>query len=276
MSDRQPDFEFDRVARSWLDDGPTQLSDRVLADALAEVHRTPQRRGRLALPGRWHTMSTFLRAGVAAAFLLAMGTVGVALLGSPSTVTTAPTPSPVLSPTPALGTALPSTAPSASPAPSPTPTPEALRPFHWERHGFTVDIPVSWEEAGPLEMPGEVYPSGTEWGLRFWAPVTRYPWMIVSVAPLGDRTVDEWRAANRELHADCPEDEAGALTVDGLDATYGIGLCDNGYQQVHGALIHDESGNRLIEIAVIGAAAGKDVQRELFDRIVASFRLDDA
>jgi hypothetical protein len=273
MSDRRHDLEFHAVARSWLDDGPTRLSDRVLADALAEVHRTAQRRGLRALPGRW-PMSTFLRAGAAAALLVALTTAGLAMLGSSSGVTTTPSTSPAPPATPLASSPPPSVAVAGTPSPATAPTPEALRRFAWDAHGFSLEIPASWEDAGPLEMPTDVYPPGDDWGRRFWAPVTRSPWMVISVAPLGDRTVDEWRTANRELHADCPEDEAGELTVDGLAATYGVGLCDDGYQQVHAALLHDEAGNRLIEIAIIGGPAGKDAQRALFDRIVSSVRLD--
>jgi hypothetical protein len=36
--------DFDRTARLWLEDGPTNLSDRVLQGALDEIHVTRQRR----------------------------------------------------------------------------------------------------------------------------------------------------------------------------------------------------------------------------------------
>ena len=36
--------DFDRTARTWLQDGPSQLSDRVLQAALDEIHVTRQRR----------------------------------------------------------------------------------------------------------------------------------------------------------------------------------------------------------------------------------------
>ena len=39
-----PGSEFDRLASAWLSDGPTELNDRVLDDALSEIHRTHQRR----------------------------------------------------------------------------------------------------------------------------------------------------------------------------------------------------------------------------------------
>ena len=36
--------DFDRIAQSWLQDGPTELPDRSLQAALDEVHVTSQRR----------------------------------------------------------------------------------------------------------------------------------------------------------------------------------------------------------------------------------------
>ena len=36
--------EFGLVARAWLDDGPTRMSDRALLSALEEIHTTRQRR----------------------------------------------------------------------------------------------------------------------------------------------------------------------------------------------------------------------------------------
>lgn len=46
--------DFDRIAAAWLAEGPSELADRVLEDALAEVHLTHQRHGLILSP-------TFLR-----------------------------------------------------------------------------------------------------------------------------------------------------------------------------------------------------------------------
>jgi hypothetical protein len=67
--------DFDRVASSWLATGPTELNDRVLQIALAEVHLTNQRRRR---PAAWRftNMPMFTRATASAAALL-IAVVGV-------------------------------------------------------------------------------------------------------------------------------------------------------------------------------------------------------
>jgi hypothetical protein len=85
------EIDFDRTARLWLDDGPSEMPDRGLDAALAKVHRTRQRR---AFWPAWMDarMPTLIRvSAVVAAVLIAL--VGIALLaggaGAPP-----PTPSP--------------------------------------------------------------------------------------------------------------------------------------------------------------------------------------
>lgn len=68
--------EFDRAARSWLDDGPTRMSDRALASALQEIHTTRQRR---AMRPAWSAMpmSTFAGAASAAVLAVAVGLMAI-------------------------------------------------------------------------------------------------------------------------------------------------------------------------------------------------------
>ena len=47
-ADGMNENEFDRTARAWLDDGPTQMSDRAVLSALEEIHTTRQRRSPVA------------------------------------------------------------------------------------------------------------------------------------------------------------------------------------------------------------------------------------
>ena len=54
------DPDFDRTARAWLDDGPTELADHVLEAVFDDVHHTTQRR-RSAVGGSFpchHASST--------------------------------------------------------------------------------------------------------------------------------------------------------------------------------------------------------------------------
>src|SRR5262245_25228723 len=109
--------DFDRLARAWLDDGPTQLSDRALDAALTDVHLTRQRRA-LRVPWRFPQMPAPSRAaGVAVLVLVALVAGGAIWYVGQS-----PDPSPPLtsdSPVPSLG-------------PSPTPAPSvAARVLSW-------------------------------------------------------------------------------------------------------------------------------------------------
>lgn len=129
--------DFDRALRTWFEDGPTVMSDRVVDTIADRIARQAQRRT-WRLPWRFHPMSNTIKlaAGLAAAIVVAV--VAWQLLpgrdggiGSPAT------------PTPA--------APSAAPTPTarPAPTPKAIT---YQQFGsspslaITFDLPVGWGE----------------------------------------------------------------------------------------------------------------------------------
>jgi hypothetical protein len=156
------DREVTRIVRSWLEDGVTELPDRVLNEVLAELPVTPRRRvtwwpARRAIDLNSH----FGLLGTAAAVVViaVIGAIGIGLLrpqgiGGPG-VTTTPTPS--LAATPSVATT-PSLAPTPSrtDAPSPTvvveptvagsPRPLTLGPLDAGRYTFGV---------GPVDDSGE-------------------------------------------------------------------------------------------------------------------------
>ena len=94
------ELEFDRIARSWLLEGPTRLADRVVDAALDEVHLTSQRRA--FWPARRRTpMPIYLRLAAAAALVVAVGLATWSLLpGGPGQVGPTPSPSPTIGPSP--------------------------------------------------------------------------------------------------------------------------------------------------------------------------------
>lgn len=73
------DNDFDLVARAWLDDGPTRMSDGPLLSALEEVHTTRQRR---AVWPAWRAtpMSIFARLAGAAVLVVGAGILAVNIL----------------------------------------------------------------------------------------------------------------------------------------------------------------------------------------------------
>lgn len=103
-------LDFDRTARAWLAEGPSELSDSVLDGALREVHRTRQRHP-LGVPWGVRPMPLQLRLGAAAIVAVAVvGVVAVTLSGTKSVGPSVPSPTPAVAPT---ATLVPSPSPAA-------------------------------------------------------------------------------------------------------------------------------------------------------------------
>jgi hypothetical protein len=103
--------DFDRIARTWLQDGPVSISDRSLQAALDEVHATPQRRfgaARRAIPLNGYALKL---AAAAVAGLVVIAAIGAySAFGPTGNVGGTPV-------------ATPGATPIATPSPSPTPIP---------------------------------------------------------------------------------------------------------------------------------------------------------
>lgn len=122
------DPDTTRVVRSWMDEGVTQLPDRVLDAVLDQIPATPQRRaGWLA----WRTsaMNKFVTIGLGAAAVVLAILIGSQLLGSPG------------------GLGSPGTEPTASPEATPSSVPSSAEP-------------TSTAEAGLPQGPFELAWSG--------------------------------------------------------------------------------------------------------------------
>jgi len=151
------DRDFDRIAEAFMADGPTQLADRVLDDALDEVHLTSQRRVLIRVPWRFPLMNTYAKLGVAAVVAVLLVGGGIALL-RPGT-SSGPGGAPSVAPSSA-----PSVAPSPSPSPSPAPSPISTAdwvPFASARYGYTLAYPASHTgvTGATVSAPTEVIPA---------------------------------------------------------------------------------------------------------------------
>jgi hypothetical protein len=104
------DPDTNRIVRSWLDEGVTQLPDRVLDTVLDQVPATPQRRPRWPAR-RFPTVNKIVGFGLVAAAVLGAVLIGSQLFGSPGNVGGPATES---SPTPEASLA----DPTAEPTPS--------------------------------------------------------------------------------------------------------------------------------------------------------------
>jgi hypothetical protein len=106
------DPDTTRIVRSWLDEGVTQLPDRVLDGVLDQVRATPQRRATWWPARRLQSVNTLLKFGLAAAVVVAVAVfIGINTLGTSGTnvggpgigdasPTAEPTPEATLAPSP--------------------------------------------------------------------------------------------------------------------------------------------------------------------------------
>ena len=111
------DPDTKRIVRSWLDEGVTQLPDRVLDAVLDQVPATPQRRATWWPARRHSTVNMTLKYGLAAvvvavAALIGINYLGTANVGGPGIGDSSPTAVPTARATPE---------PSLEPTPDPTP-----------------------------------------------------------------------------------------------------------------------------------------------------------
>ena len=127
--------EFDRTAKAWLAEGPTELADRVLDAALREVHATQYRR-RVPVPWRNPYVSQPIRAAAAIAIVAVAGLLAVSVGGFVGTGHPSPVPSPSLS------------ASEAGVLPSPSANVSidtgTWTPYTSTRYGFTISHPADW------------------------------------------------------------------------------------------------------------------------------------
>ena len=154
-NDGMTENDFDRTARTWLEDGPSQLSDRVLQAALDEIHVTRQRRS-WGPARRFRTMNNAMKLAIAAAAVAVVAVAGFSLIpgdrqGSPP------------------ATSSPSSSPSPSPVSFDGHIQGALEPgayaldYHAPVH-ITFTVPAGWEKLG---VPTTVFGPGSDTRLGF-------------------------------------------------------------------------------------------------------------
>ena len=143
--------DFEKIVRTWLQDGPSQIADRSLQAALDEVHVTSQQRFGVARRS-FPMNSNAWRISAAAVIGLIVIVGGLAFLGrtpggvggTPPTTASSPTPIPTSASTP---TPIPTTAPT---PPALTTVRRALEPGTYVtgdpfRLRVTFTVPAGWE-----------------------------------------------------------------------------------------------------------------------------------
>ena len=125
-----------RLVRSWLENGVTDLPDRVLDPVLDQLAATPQRRHPWQAR-RSPRMNTFLKLALVAAAVVVVGIVGVTLLPR--------------SAVPGVGAA-PTAAPTATPTASPVsvlpPDGVIIEPGRYRIGNLSIEVPEGWSSMG--------------------------------------------------------------------------------------------------------------------------------
>lgn len=172
------------IADVYHAEAPRRAPDWVLANALEMIETTPQRRVLIRVPWRFPDMNTtFAKVAIAAVVVLAVGFVGLNMLGSRSG--------------PSVGGAAPSASPSPTASPSPSPSASssaAMSTFTSAMHGLSIGDPTGW-----LKDPATK--TSTDYGLNFgsddvdWLYDGQYEgdlFLAMASQPLADKTPDAW------------------------------------------------------------------------------------
>ena len=158
-----PERDTARIVRSWLENGVTDLPDRVLDPVLDQLPSTPQRRHRWQAR-RSTRMNATLKIVTAAAAVVVVGVIGLNLLpgSTQQGVGAAPMPAPT-------ATTAPTAAPSASPIPY-LPTSGVIEPGRYripetqhQAASLTIEVPAGWTSLGN-DMLTKDYEQGTVFG----------------------------------------------------------------------------------------------------------------
>jgi hypothetical protein len=269
------DRDVTRIVRSWLEEGATQLPDRVLDSVLDQVPATPQRRAWWPAQRFPLIRSNRLRFGIAVAAVIAAAVVGLRFL-PPSN----------------LGGPQRTATPSPTPAPSPTPVPLngqlSLEAGVYEARvnghpvmRITVAVPEGWEAFERWALSG---PSGPEppagYGVGFWAVENLYAdpldlgrgFLDPAVGPTVNDLVDAL-VSHQGWTTTAPTD----VTIDGYSGSYleltvpadarfggcestngfllwttpdGGWRCAQGPGQIHHIYVLDVEGERLVVAAL--------------------------
>jgi hypothetical protein len=141
------DRDVTRIVRSWLDEGVTQLPDRVLDAVLDRVPATPQRRAWWPAR-RFLTLNATFRYGIAAVAVAVAAIVGFSLINNQVGDSPTPTASQIPSPSPT---------PSVMPAGNLEPGTYSVPLGSFTRRSFTVTVPAGWDHVDNFVAKGDVW-----------------------------------------------------------------------------------------------------------------------
>jgi hypothetical protein len=284
--------DFQRTARAWLAEGPTEISDRAIEDALARIHVTPRRRAGWPARGL-PPMTNFMRVAAVVAVIAVAG-LAVASL-RPSGTGTFPLPTPSPTPTPLRTLTL-----GETPALLDAGTYVAGDPFP---NRVTVTVPDGW--TGNIGGPFAVFLTRTnptaEVDLQIFDKVYADPCDIAKglLDPLPGPSVDDLVTALTQLPGGMSVSTPADVTISGyhgkqvtITAPPSIGTCnvptsqafrlwqlplgattDLGPKGSFQVSVLDVAGRRMVLLAA-GMQAGTTTLQPAVQSIVDSIRIE--
>jgi hypothetical protein len=163
-----------QIAEFFASEAPPRAPDRVLAAVLETTNSTRQRRAPIRLPWRFPMMNTYAKVAIAAMVVIAVGAVGLSMLGprSPSGV-----------------------GGESNASPTPSPSPPLTETFTSAQHGFSISYPSGWV-ARPATDPWTtgVPEFASTAGDVIYDPVQDegHLWIMVASQPLAGKTGNQW------------------------------------------------------------------------------------
>jgi hypothetical protein len=260
--------DFEKIARTWLQDGPSQIADRSLQAALDEVHVTAQQRFGVARRAI-HMNGTAWRISAAAVVAVLIIGAGVAFLGrSPGGVGGGPAATPTPSPT-ATATE------SAAPTPGPT-VPPLTETFTSSLHGYSIKYPAGWSvrESVRSLSENEVPWADSEAVDYFSEGVSGVldHGIIVGTQEVAQGTTSQDFAASTTLVICGTPSAEESIDIGGETGRLFTYLSCNGLRHLWAVVVH---GTSAFHVVLINGQVQQVPDRVLFDEVLATFTFTD-
>jgi hypothetical protein len=241
-------IDFDNVARAWLREGPDRLADRVLDDALEQIHGTSQR-ARLGVLWRFPQMSPIARMATALAMVALVAVAGAFVAQRTSNVATAPSASPTSTPAPSI----------------------PLTPYTSDRFHYSIGHPVSWTvEPATTDASEDPFGHGVD---RFTIDGATDTWVLVSSDPLrpGEKPLERQGSIDQTNAMSCLYTKlATTFTLDGVDARREELHCFQRDNILEVFVVH---ADRSYFVQLFGKGVPlRDRDRAIFEQMLTSFR----
>jgi hypothetical protein len=256
-------IDFDHIARTWLREGPDQLSDDVLDRALEQIHRTSQLGARGFL-WRFPDMSPIARVATGFAMVAILAVAGTLLIQRNANVATVASPAPT-----------PPSSPSSSAVAS-----VSLATFDSHRFVYAVDHPVDqavepatidWPD-DPLSQPDPFGPGVDRFVLHDGTS-----WVLISSVALrpGEKALERQASIDQNNAMACTYTRpATAFRLAGADARREELYCFSRDSIVEIVVVYHERVY-LLDLFAKGVPL-TDADRATFERMLASFRFTSA